>query len=457
MSQVATVGRGASSLDERAARFYDLDSELLLDPWTLYADLRQHAPVLRVGPAVVVTRYDDVKSVFRDPESFSNKRWTGTRVTRRRASLTPDEAERYDYLISLDVNHIGQNDKPNHTRLRRFVSQAFSRRAVENLRDRATRIAHELCDEIDASGDDPFDLATLSWRLPFLVVCSMLAVPHAEVATFRSWALEIRRGLGTNYDNLDAAYDATRNLEAYVLDLIQRRRAQGTAGDASAGADGGGTDDLVTGLVANDTEDGSPLSDAELVAMFAVMLTTGNANDMISNAVIALDRRPDQKALLSEDPALLRPAIEEFMRYCPSVHGVHRVAVNDCEIAGYPVRAGETVRLVVASANHDPAMFADPDRLDITREDARHQLDLGFGIHTCLGQWLARLDIEVGLEVLYERYPDLRVAGPVRYRREYQFRGPERLMIAKRCSPGGDLRGLSPGVDPHPRSPIPIP
>jgi cytochrome P450 len=408
-------------LAERAERFYGLDEELLRDPWALYADLREHAPVLRVGPAVVVTRYDDIKELFRNTDDFSNKRWTGSRVTQRRASLAPDEVEKYDYLIRLDVNHIGQNDRPNHTRLRKFVSQAFSRRAIENLRERATKIANDLCDEIDASGDDPFDLATLSWRLPFLVVCSMLEVPDAEIATFRSWALEIRRGLGTNYDNLDAAFDATQRLEAYVLELIRERRARGV----------GDGDDLVGNLVAEDVEGTAPLTDAELVAMFAVMLTTGNANDMISNAVIALDERPDQKELLRQDPALLRPAIEEFLRFCPSAHGVHRVAVGDQEIAGFPVRAGETVRLVVASANHDPARFADPDRLDITRKDAQHQLDFGFGIHTCLGQWLARLDIEVGLRVLYERYPDLRVAGPFRYRREYQFRGPERLMIAK--------------------------
>ncbi|MET7391964.1 cytochrome P450 [Dactylosporangium sp. NPDC005572] len=408
-------------LAERAERFYGLDEELLRDPWTLYADLREHAPVLRVGPVVVVTRYDDVKELFRNTDGFSNKRWTGSRVTQRRASLAPDEVEKYDYLIRLDVNHIGQNDRPNHTRLRKFVSQAFSRRAIDNLRERATAIANDLCDEIDASGDDPFDLSTLSWRLPFLVVCSMLEVPDAEIATFRLWALEIRRGLGTNYDNLDAAFDATQRLEAYVLELIRQRRARGV----------GAGDDLVSNLVAEDLEGTAPLTDAELVAMFAVMLTTGNANDMISNAVIALDERPDQKALLRQDPALLRPAIEEFLRFCPSAHGVHRVAVGDQEIAGFPVRAGETVRLVVASANHDPARFADPDRLDITRKDAQHQLDFGFGIHTCLGQWLARLDIEVGLRVLYERYPDLRVAGPFRYRREYQFRGPERLMIAK--------------------------
>ncbi|MFE7979317.1 cytochrome P450 [Streptomyces shenzhenensis] len=408
-------------LAERAERFYGLDEELLRDPWTLYADLREHAPVLRVGSAVVVTRYDDVKELFRNTDGFSNKRWTGSRVTQRRASLAPDEVEKYDYLIRLDVNHIGQNDRPNHTRLRKFVSQAFSRRAIDNLRERATGISNDLCDEIDASGDDPFDLSTLSWRLPFLVVCSMLEVPDAEIATFRSWALAIRRGLGTNYDNLDAAFDATQRLEAYVLELIRERRARGVG-------DGG---DLVGNLVAEDLEGTVPLTDAELVAMFAVMLTTGNANDMISNAVIALDGRPDQKALLRQDPALLRPAIEEFLRFCPSAHGVHRVAVGDQEIAGFPVRAGETVRLVVASANRDPARFADPDRLDITRKDAQHQLDFGFGVHTCLGQWLARLDIEVGLRVLYERYPDLRVAGPFRYRREYQFRGPERLMIAK--------------------------
>jgi cytochrome P450 len=415
---------GALPLEERAARFYDLDPELLRDPWSLYADLREHAPVLRVGPAVVVTRYADVKAVFADTERFSNKRWTGTRVTERRAALRGADREKYDYILGVDVHHIGQNDRPDHTRLRRFVSQAFSRRAVERLRERAGEIAEGLLDELDATrGDAPFDLTPYSWRLPFLVVCSMLEVPDADVATFRQWALEIRRGLGTNYDNLDAAYDAKRGLEAYVLEMIASRRARLT---------GEPGDDLVANLVAPDSEGAAPLSDPELVAMFEVMLTSGNANDMISNAVIALDERPDQRALLTEQPELIRPAIEEFLRFCPSAHGVHRVALEDLEIAGFPVHQGETVRLVVASANHDPAFFADPERLDITRADAKHQLDFGFGIHTCLGQWVARLDIEVGLTALYARYPDLAVAGSFDYRREYQFRGPERLVVSSR-------------------------
>jgi cytochrome P450 len=420
MSQLVAE-TGSLSLEERASRFFDLDELLLRDPWSLYRDLREQRPVLRVGPAVVVTRYAEIREIFKDLDGFSNRRYTGTRVTQRRAALGSGEVEKYDYLINLDVNHIGQNDKPNHTRLRRFVSRAFSPRSIEKMRDRVTTIGHGLLDEIDAAGQDPFDLALFSWRLPFLAVCSMLEVPDAEIETFRGWALQIRRGLGTNYDNLDGAHAATQALEEYVLTLLQQRRAR--PGEPAE-------DDFVGNLVATDV-DGTGLSDAELVAMFAVMLTSGNANDMISNSVIALDDWPDQRALLTEQPELLRGAVEEFLRYCPSAHGVHRVALRDCEIDGFPVSAGETVRLVVASANHDPDKFEDPDRLDVTRSNAHEQLDFGFGIHTCLGQWLARLDIEVGLRLLYERYPKLHVAAPFEYRREYQFRGPERLMVAK--------------------------
>lgn len=420
MIQPVKAGAPALGLEERVTRFYDLDEEMLRDPWPMYAEMRETKPVMRVGSVVVVTRYDDIKSVMSDAANFSNKRYTGSRVTQKRAALAPDEADSYNYLIELDVNHIGQNDPPNHTRLRRFVNQAFSARAIGRMREQAAETAHSFLDEVDASGDEAFDLAALSWRLPFAVVCSMLRVPDVEVSTFRRWALAIRRGLGTNYDNLDEAYHATRNLEDYVLDLIQERRAE-------VGEDAG--EDLVSNLLATDV-DGTHLTDRELVAMFAVMLTSGNANDMISNAVIALDQWPDQKALLREQPDLMRNAVEEFLRYCPSVHGVHRVAVNDCEIAGFSVQAGETVRLVVGSANHDPAKFENPERLDLRRSNARQHLDFGYGIHTCLGQWLARMDIEVGLSVLYERYPDLRVAEPFRYRREYQFRGPEQLRVS---------------------------
>jgi cytochrome P450 len=412
-----------AELAGRAERFFALDPEMLADPWTLYADLRERAPLLRVGPVVVVSRYDDIKMIFRDTERFSNRRQTGSRVTRKRAGLSGDELAMYDHLIGHDSHHLGLNDQPNHTRLRRFVAQAFSARAVNTLRGEAEQIAEELLDRIEAEGSDPFDLGDFSFYLPFRVVCRMLRIPDVDVESFRGWALAARRGLGTNYENLAEAYDAVRSIEAYVHEVIRSRRP------GSAGEEPG--DDLVSNLLAKG-EDGSGLSDAELTTMFTVMLTSGNANDMISNAVIALDAWPEQRTLLNQRPELLKNAIEELFRYCPSAHGVHRAVAVDTEIDGFGVEAGETLRLLVASANHDPARFTDPARLDLEREDAKHHLDLGFGIHTCLGQWLARLDIEVGLGALYRRYPELRVAGEFDYRPEYNFRGPVRLLVSPR-------------------------
>lgn len=411
-----------ADIEDRAARFFALDPAMLADPWSLYADLREGAPLLRVGPVVVISRYDDIKMILRDTERFSNRRQSGSRVTQRRASLSGAELAMYDHLIGHDSHHLGLNDQPDHTRLRRFVAQAFSARAVSALLGEAEQIAEELLDRIDARGEDSFDLGDFSFHLPFRVVCRMLQIPDVDLESFRGWALAARRGLGTNYENLAEAHDAVRNIEAYVHEVIRSRRPG--AADEDEG------DDLVSNLLAKG-EDGSGLSDAELTTMFTVMLTSGNANDMISNAVIALDAWPEQRALLNERPALLKNAVEEFFRYCPSAHGVHRAVAIDTEIDGFEVKAGETLRLVVASANHDPARFPDPERLDIEREDAKHHLDLGFGIHTCLGQWLARLDIEVGLTALYRRYPELRVAGSFDYRPEYNFRGPVRLMVAR--------------------------
>ena len=410
--------REGPSLQERVHRFFALDEEMLADPYPLYKEMRETQPVMRVGNAVAVSRYDDVKQIFRDPRRFSSNRQQGTRVTEKRASLEGAALDKYDAMLRHERGQIGLQDMPEHTRLRRFVNQAFSPSAMSAMRSTATTIAHGLLDDIDRRDGDVFDLTEFSYRVPFLVICRMLAIPELEVASFRTWARALRRGLGTNYENLGEAYTATKNIEEFVGCLIEQRRS---------GA-GHQPHDLVAGLV-NAEVDGTHMSDQELITMFTVMLTSGNTNDMIANAVIALDAWPDQRALMLEDPSLMSNAVEEFFRYCPSVHGVHRVAAVDCEIADFAVRAGETVRLMVASANHDPEKFNDPERLDVTRPNARQHVDFGFGIHTCLGQWLARLNIEAALTVLLERLPDIQAVKPVRYRREYNFRGPERLLV----------------------------
>jgi hypothetical protein len=412
-----TIDQGPVSIQDRMNRFFALDEELLADPYPLYREMRDTQPVMRVGNVVAVSRYDDVKRIFRDPRTFSSNRAQGTRVTAKRASLEGGDLEKYDAMLRHERGQIGLQDMPGHTRLRRFVNAVFSPAAIATMRDDVARTAHGLLDELDLRGREAVDLTEFSYRLPFLVVCRMLAIPDLEAATFRTWARALRRGLGTNYENLDEAYAGTGNIEEFVRRLIDEHRSGAVSG----------SEDFVARLVSAEV-DGTHMSDQELVTMFTVMLTSGNTNDMIANAVIALTDWPDQRALLLEDPARMRNAVEEFFRYCPPVHGVHRVAAADCEIAGFEVRAGETVRLMVASANHDPRKFTEPERLDITRPDAREHLDFGFGIHTCLGQWLARLNIETALTVLLERVPEVRAVQPVRYRREYNFRGPERLL-----------------------------
>jgi hypothetical protein len=407
----------SASLQDRMTRFYALDEEMLGDPYALYREMREAEPVMRVGNVVAVSRYHDIKAIFRDPRAFSSNRTQGTRVTRKRASLESGALGQYDALLRHEQGQLGLQDMPGHTRLRRFVNAVFAPATVGVMRDAAARTARQLLDDLDLRGPQPFDLTEFSYRLPFLVVCRMLAVPDLEVASFRTWARALRRGLGTNWENLDEAHAATANIEAFVRGLIADRRSGAVSGDG----------DLVAALVSTEV-DGTRMSDQELVTMFTVMLTSGNTNDMIANAVIALTDWPDQRAVLLADPATMRNAVEEFFRYCPSVHGVHRVAAADCAIAGFGVKAGETVRLMVASANHDPGKFADPERLDLTRPNAREHLDFGFGIHTCLGQWLARLNIDTALSALLERVPQVRAVQPVRYRREYNFRGPERLL-----------------------------
>lgn len=412
--------RGSADLQARMNRFFALDEKMLADPYALYSEMRDTQPVMRVGNVVAVSRYDDVKQILRDPLNFSSNRTQGSRVTMRRASLAGSDLDKYDALLRHERGQIGLQDMPGHTRLRRFVNQVFSAATIAAMRDEVARTAHGLLDELGLPRDGVFDLTEFTYRLPFLVVCRMLAIPEMDIAAFRTWARALRRGLGTNWENLDEAHAATTNIEEFVRRLISERQSA----TAPAADDAG---DLVAALVTAEV-DGTHMSDQELITMFTVMLTSGNTNDMIANAVVALDDRPDQRALLLEDPARMRNGVEEFFRYCPSVHGVHRVAALDCEIDGFTVRAGETVRLMVASANHDPRRFEDPERLDLTRQNARQHLDFGFGIHTCLGQWLARLNIETALTVLLERMPGIRVVRPVRYRREYNFRGPERLL-----------------------------
>ncbi|MET0886002.1 MAG: cytochrome P450, partial [Mycetocola sp.] len=397
-------------------RLFDLDQELINDPFAAYRQMREESPVLRINNLVAVARYGDVKDAMRDPVTFSSDSHRGTRVQRLRAGLSADETARLDDLVA----HEGvftRTDDPEHARLRRFVNHAFSAARIAEMREQIQDITGELLDEVDARDGNRLELiGDFAYKRPLRVITRLLGASGPETEMIRRWSEIIGVAVGTEYSNLNEASEALDGFKEYVAGLIARGRAVFTPTD------------LVGELVGKD-HDGVYLTDVELTKMFVQLLFAGHetTTNLIAISIIALQENPDQSQILRDEPSLMRPAVDEFPRYCGSVHTVHRVASRECEIAGLPVFEGETVRLMLASANHDPEAFEDPDTLDVRRKNARSHVGLGFGIHTCLGQRLTRLEAEVALEALQSRYPRLALDGPWQKNRNLTLHGPARL------------------------------
>lgn len=408
-----------AEIERDLAKLYALDPELLSNPYPLYARMRAHAPVLRVGPMVSVSRYDDIKNVLRDAETFSSVRSSGSRERARMAQLDAAGQAKYRRILEHDSHQLPGMDDPGHARLRRFVNEMFSAKRINEMRDELFEIANELLDDIEARGTGKFDLINdYSVHVPFRAICSILGVSRDDIPMLFTWGKEITRGISSTYENLDEAHEALENFTRYVMDLIEQARANP-----------GGTH-LIAQLVNAQDDDGVYLTDTELIAIFVQMLVSGNTNTLIANALVALEAHPDQKKALIDNPELVRPALEEVIRYRSSIQAIHRVAAKDTEIAGFPVQEGETVRLLLASGNHDSEKFVDGDSFDITRKNARQHIGIGYGIHTCLGQWLLRLDAEVALIALFERFPNIHLDGPAQNRSTFIQWGPEELHVA---------------------------
>lgn len=398
-------------------RLFSLEEGLINDPYPVYAQMRAESPVVRWGPLVAVSRYDDVKAVLRDPGTFSSQRHGGSRSRVVLERLSGEDALK---LADVQANEglISQTDDPQHARMRRFVNQAFSATRMAEMREQIEDITRELLDAAEERGDRTLELVDdLAYKMPLHVICTLLGASGPETQKVRHWSDAIGVAIGTEYSNLDTAYEAVQEFKAFVGDLIAKVRQ----------SDGQRTD-LFAELVSTDDE-GTYLTESDLTAIFINLLFAGHetTTNLIGNSVIELLTHPEQQQLLVDDPTRIRGAIEELMRYCGSIHTIHRVATRDCDIAGFPVTQGETVRLMLAAANHDGSRFDDPETLDLSRKDARHHLGFGYGIHTCLGMWLTRLEVEVALSEILVRYPELALAGPIERHRNITLYGPTRL------------------------------
>jgi cytochrome P450 len=307
-------------------------------------------------------------------------------------------------------------DPPDHTRVRRLVSRAFTPRAIARVRARVEEVADQLLDEADGGRFEV--MSGYAGVLPVVVISELLGIPPSDWEKVKRWG----DVLAAQLDVMGGAPDyvfvpALTGLGRYLRELFaERRRNPG--------------DRVIDALIADSEAEGG-LNDRELTATAMLLLTAGfeTTVNMIGNGVLALLEHPDQKDRLLADPALGANLVEEVLRYESPVQMTARMIRQDTELGGRRLRRGGAVIVMLGGGNRDPQVFPDPDRFDIARPNAREHLSFASGIHHCLGASLARLEGEVALTKLFQRYPDLRLDGPVKRGRGLILRGPRELPV----------------------------
>jgi cytochrome P450 len=389
--------------------------DLLADPYPLFRRLRAEAPVFRHEPLdqTLATTFADVTFISLHPELFLENTSGGSHVRGALAHAAAEERERLDVLLEWFWGWISEKDGPEHARLRGLARKSFTKRNVVLLRDRVQQIVDELLEPLVPRNEIEL-VSDFAYQLPMIVICELLDVPPEDRHLIRRWASELGAFIGSEHENVPAAYDALLEFRDYLLRIVERRR-------------GGPTTDLLGALIGAE-DNGDRLGDDELWVMMTVFLFAGHetTTNMIGNGLIALMNNREQWGRLVADPELVPAAVEELLRYDTSVQTVRRVAAKDVELGGTVVRAGDTVRMILASANRDPEMFPEPDRLDVGRRPDR-QLAFGVGLHHCLGNQLARLELRHVLLTFVTRFPDLELNGEIVWRRSPFLRGPETL------------------------------
>jgi cytochrome P450 len=371
---------------------FPLARECPFAPPKEYRELREQDPIARVHLpdgkwAWAVTRHEDVRTMLSDPRFSADRTNANFPILTSGGRIRPDGEKS---LISMDA--------PAHGPARRAVLGEFTVRRMEALRPRIQEIVDERIDAVLA-GPQPADLVhELSLPVPSLVICELLGVPYSDHELFQEHTATMISRLSPP----QARHEAVRAIESYLSDLITLKEQDPGDGD------------LLGRQIIKGRAEGTYRHEA-LVAMAFLLLVAGHETtaNMISLGTVALLENPDQLALVKANPEKTLPAVEELLRYFTIVDAVTaRVATQDVELGGVAIRAGEGVLGLSFSANRDPEAFEDPDSLDVER-GARHHVAFGFGAHQCLGQNLARMELQIVIDTLFRRLPDLALAEPM--------------------------------------------
>ena len=399
-------------------------AEFIADPFPFYAAMLEHAPVLaQPDGSYILSRYEDLDAVYRDTERFSSD---------KKSTFGP----KYGTDSALFEHHTTSlvfNDPPLHTRVRKVMVGALNARAIGAMEPGLVTTIDHLLDGM--AGKDAVDLITdFASRIPIQIIGNLFDMPMEERAPLRDWSLAI---LGALEPSLTAEQeqrgnDAVRDFKAYLKDLVARRRA----------SMGNPETDVLTRLI---LAEGDELSELELLQNCIFILNAGHetTTNLIGNALAALQAFPDQKQSLLDNPDLIHTAVDEFLRFLSPNQFGNRLTTCAVEIGGTAVPAGTNLHLCIGAANRDPAVFADPHRLDLARKPNRHLAFAG-GPHLCVGFQLARLEGRIAISRFLKRYPDYRLLDGARLEGRIRFRGYAALPAALSTTAGS--AGAIPGT-----------
>jgi cytochrome P450 len=402
---------------EQTVSFDPFAEGYIEDPYSHYAALRAHNPVEEHPLGFwALWRHHDVDTLLRARISVEEWRVRSGPLADLRTEVYGDQGRRNDGMSMLD------RDPPDHTRLRRLVSKAFTPRTVEGLEPLVQRLVDEALDRLaEARTGNLIDL--VAFPLPFQVITDMLGMPDVDTERLRALSHLVVRSLEPvpDVEVMQQIAAADGELQQMVWDAIQWKRTHRG-------------DDLLTALI--DAEDnGDVLTDEELVAQVILLYLAGHETtvNLIGNGTLALLRHPEQAALLHDDPALAENAVEELLRYDSPVQLSRRITLAPYDVGGQVIPAETFVVAVLASANRDPAVFgADADALRLDRPNARMHMSFGGGVHHCLGASLARLEARLLFRALCTRYPALSLAGEPVWNGRINLRGMSQLPVSVR-------------------------
>ncbi|MEU3033650.1 MULTISPECIES: cytochrome P450 [Streptomyces] len=391
------------------------DPGFVSDPYPAFAELRARGRVLYYEPSDqwLVPHHADVSALLRDRRLGRSYRH---RFSHEEFGRTPPPPE-HEPFHTLNDHGMLDLEPPDHTRIRRLVSKAFTPRTVERLRPYVHGLADELVSRLVAEGGGDL-LTDLAEPLPVAVIAEMLGIPESDRAPLRPWSADIcgMYELNPSEETARRAVRASVEFSDYLRELIAARRAHPG-------------EDLISGLIAAHDE-GDRLTEQEMISTAVLLLNAGHEATVnaTTNGWWALFRHPDRLAALRADHSLVPSAVEELLRYDTPLQLFERWVLDDIEIDGTVIPRGAELALLFGSANHDPEVFEAPETLDLTRRDNPH-ISFSAGIHYCIGAPLARMELAASMTALLDRAPTLRLAAEPERRPNFVMRGLEGLSV----------------------------